>query len=147
MARHVGAYWQNADCWARSNRALTQFPGCTGSLTEFYALFQCHLYQTSLGEWDQGSPGGMLRFILEVTRLARAQSAVNDSPLLRFAKVMIMKTIPWLRENQHDDGLWRHEDLPRWDEHARHPAMSPELGTYHIVAALHAFGLLDRVRP
>ena len=60
---------------------------------------------------------------------------------------MVLKTIPWLREHQKEDGLWHHEDIARWGENARHPAMSPRLGTYHIVAALDAFGLLDRLQP
>ena len=143
----IGAYWQNADCWARSNRALAQYPGCVGSLTEFFALFQCHLYQTSLGEWSQGTPGGILRFITETTRLARTRDRVDASPLLRFAKLMVLRTVPWLREHQKKDGLWHHEDLPRWGDAVGYPAMGPRLGTYHILTALHAFGLLGRLRP
>ena len=143
----VGAYWQNADCWARANRALTQYTGCVGSLTEFFALFQCHLYQTSLGEWDQGFPGGILRYITEVTRLARARNTADASPALRLAKLMVLRTIPWLREHQKEDGLWHHEDLPCWGDTGRYPAMSPRLGTYHILSALHAFDLLETVRP
>lgn len=141
----VGAYWQNADCWARSSRALTQYPGCEESLSEFFALFQCHLYQTSLGEWDQGSPAGLLRFVTEVTRLARQRKPVPDSDVLRFARLMVLRTVPWLRENQHDDGLWNHEDIPRWGDTASHPALSPRLNSYHIVSALRTFGLLGRL--
>jgi hypothetical protein len=143
----VGSYWQNADCWAKANRALTQFPGCRGSTAEFFALFQCHLYQTSLGEWNQGFPAGIFQWISDVTRCARAQSAVEESPLLRFAKLMILKTVPWLREHQEEDGLWNHAGLSRQGGGAGLPAVGPRLATCHIVAALNDFGLLDRLRP
>jgi len=143
----VGSYWQNADCWAKANRALTQFPGCRGSTTEFFALFQCHLYQTSQGEWNQGYPAGMLEWISEVTRNARRERDIDESPVLRFAKLMVLKTVPWLREHQGEDGTWDHAELSRRGEGADLPALSARLATYHIVTALNEFGLLDRLRP
>jgi hypothetical protein len=143
----IGAYWQNADCWAKTNRALAQLPGYPGTITAFNALFQCHLYQTSLGAWDQGFPAGMFRFINEVTRTTRAAEAVDGSPALRFAKVQLLRTIPWLRANQKDDGLWDHEELSRYGNGELNRPPSRRLGTYHIVAALSEFGLLDRLRP
>jgi hypothetical protein len=143
----VGTYWQNADCWAKANRALSQFAGCRGSTTEFLALFQCHLYQTALGEWNQGFPAGLLQWIADVTHLARQESVIDDSPLLRFAKLMVLKTVPWLREHQGDDGLWDHGVLSRHYEGASFSAPSARLTTYHIVRALREFGLLDRLRP
>jgi hypothetical protein len=143
----LGSYWENADCWAKANRALAQFPAYRGSTTEFFALFQCHLYQTSLGEWNQGFPAGILQWISEVTRAARSECAIDESPLLRFAKVMVLKTVPWLREHQDEDGMWDHTGLSREGEGAGFPAMSARLTTYHIVTALMDFGLLERLRP
>jgi hypothetical protein len=142
----VGSYWENADCWAKTNRALAQFPGYRGSIAEFLALFQCHLYQTSLGEWDQGFPAGILRWIAEVTRRARAEHAIEDAPLLRFAKLMVLRTVPWLREHQHGSGLWRHDGLGRHGDGTRFQPLSPQLATYHIVSVLDAFGLLGKLR-
>jgi hypothetical protein len=143
----VGSYWQNADCWAKTNRALAQFPACRGSITEFFALFQCHLYQTPLGEWDEGFPAGIFRWIAEVTRVARSEHAIDEAPLLRFARLMLLKTVPWLREHQGEDGLWDHHELPRWGGGERWPPPSPRLCTYHIVSVLDEFGLLAKLRP
>lgn len=143
----VGTYWQNADCWAKTNRALSQFPTWPGTIAEFFALFQLHLYQTPLGEWNQGFPAGILRWIAEVTRTARRDYSFENSSPLRFAKLIILKTIPWLRENQKEDGLWYHDELSRFsDGEARRP-ISRRLGTYHIVSVLNEFDLLDRLRP
>ena len=141
----VGSYWENADCWAKANRALSQFPPWSGSAAEFFALFQCHLYQTPLGEWHQAFPAGIFRWIAEVTRTTRARQTIEDSQLLRFAKVVLLKSIPWLRVRQKDDGLWDHEELSRFNDKNRPP--SRRLGTYHIVSALAEFGLLDRMSP
>ena len=143
----VGSYWENADCWAKTNRALAQFPDCRGSITEFLALFQCHLYQTSQGEWDQGFPAGIFRWIAEVTRRARAEKALQDSPLLRFAKLLIMKTVPWLLEHQEESGMWDHGGLERRAAGAQFKPPSPELATYHIVSVLNEFGLLRKLLP
>ena len=143
----VGSYWQNADCWAKANRALTQFPGCRGSATEFLALFQCHLYQTSLGEWNQGYPAGILQWISDVTRLAGKECTIEESPLLRFAKLMVIRTVPWLRKHQDEGGLWDHATLERRGAGARFSPLSARLATYHIAATLNEFGLLDRLRP
>ncbi len=76
----VGAYWQNADCWAKTNRALAQFAGWPGSITAFLGLFQCHLYQTPLGAWDQGYPAGILRMMAEMTRQARRSRRRGPAP-------------------------------------------------------------------
>ena len=129
----VGTAWQNGDCWAKTNRALSQHPSCPGSLAEHLAIYQASRYQTSLGEWEQGFPAGMLAFL----------SLYNHTA----AKSLVMKTVPWLREHQADDGLWHHEELPRsdWGKPAHPP--EPRLATYHIVSALHKFGLMDRLRP
>ena len=143
----VGSYWQNADCWAKTNRALTQFPACRGSTTEFFALFQCHLYQTPLGEWNQGFPGGIFQWISEVTRQSRGDCAIADSLVLRLAKLMILKTVPWLREHQDEDGLWNHAKLSCHGGGAGIPAPSARLATYHIVSALNEFALLAGLRP
>ncbi|MFQ6130407.1 MAG: hypothetical protein ACE5R4_00060 [Armatimonadota bacterium] len=141
----VGSYWQNADCWAKTNRALSQFPTWSGSIAEFLAAFQCHLYQTSLGEWNQGYPAGILRWIAEATSTTRAREAVEHSRLLRFAKLTLLKSVPWLREHQKADGTWDHEELPRHGEEGRPPGR--RLGTYHIVSVLHEFGLLEGLLP
>ena len=129
----IGSAWQNGDCWAKTNRAMAAHPSAAGSLAAHLAVFQASRYQTSLGEWDQGFPAGMLAFL-----------ALYDSPA---AAAIAAKTVPWLREHQGDDGLWHHEALPRndWGRPA-HPA-EPRLATYHIVAALARFGLLDRLWP
>ena len=140
-----GAYWQNADCWAKPNRALSAFPGWSGSIAELFALFQCHLYQTPLGEWNQGYPSGILRLIAEVTRATRAEHSLDDSPLLCFAASRLLRTVPWLRGHQKPDGLWHFADLPRHGDQGRPP--SPRLGTYHVVAALDEFGLLEDLLP
>ena len=142
----VGTYWQNADCWAKANRALSQFPGCRGSTTEFLALFQCHLYQTALGEWNQGIPAGLLQWIADVTHLARQESVIDDSPLLRFAKLMVLKTVPWLREHQEDNGLWDHGELARYAGGRDREPPSSRLVTYHIASSLNEFGLLEKLR-
>jgi len=143
----VGTYWQNADCWAKTNRALSQFPTWSGTIAEFFALFQLHLYQTPLGEWNQGFPAGILRWIAEVTRTTRAKHRLEDSPLIRFAKVILLKTIPWLREHQKEDGLWDHDELSRFAGGAhRHPPSS-RLVTYHIVSVLNEFDLLGKLLP
>ena len=138
-----GAYWQNADCWAKPNRALAQFPGWSGSVAEFFALFQCHLYQTCLGEWNQGYPSGIFRQIAEVTRTTRARHGLDGSPLVCFAASRLLRTVPWLRHHQKDDGLWHFEELPRHGDQGRPP--SPRLGTYHVCSVLHEFGLLERL--
>lgn len=142
----VGSYWQNADCWAKSNRGLSQLPGWPGSAAAFLALFQCHLYQTPLGAWDQGFPGGLFRWAAEVTRLERTQLGVDGSAALRFAKTMLLKTVPWLRANQKPDGLWAHDELPHWGMGDLNRAPGRRLGSYHIVSVLKEFGLLDRLR-
>ena len=140
----IGSYWQNADCWAKGNRAMAQFPAWAGSDAEFLGLFQAHLYQTAHGVWGQGYPAGMLRWLVEVTLHSRAQGAIEDSPTLRFAKVMLLKTIPWLRLHQHDDGTWDHEELSR---NKNSQPLDRRMAAYHIITALQAFGLLDRLRP
>ena len=70
----VGTWWQNGDCWAKANRALSQFAAWPGSIAEFLGLFQCHLYQNSLGAWPQAYPAAMLRWLSEATRLARRRN-------------------------------------------------------------------------
>jgi len=140
-----GAYWQNADCWAKPNRALAQLPGWSGSLAEFFAVFQCHLYQTCLGEWNQGYPSGIFRQIAEVTRATRARHGVEGAPLACFAASRLLRTVPWLRHHQKDDGLWHFDELPRHGDQGRPP--SPRLGTYHVCSVLHEFGLLDPLLP
>jgi len=129
----LGTGWQNGDCWAKTNRALSQHPSCPGSLTEHLAIYQASRYQTSLGEWDQGFPAGMLAFLSLYDRGA--------------AKSLVTKTVPWLRAHQSDDGLWHHEELYQndWGKPAKPP--EPRLATYHIVSALHKFGLIDRLCP
>ncbi len=129
----IGTGWQNGDCWAKTNRALAAHPACAGSLTEHLAVFQASRYQTSLGEWDQAYPAGMLSLL-----------SLYDSPA---AKALVARTVPWLREHQGDDGLWHHEELPRKDW--GRPALPPEprLATYHVAAALAKFGVLERLRP
>ncbi|MHC4592785.1 MAG: hypothetical protein ACYS8L_08845, partial [Planctomycetota bacterium] len=97
------------------------------------AIFQASRYQTSLGEWDQAFPAGMLAFL----------SLYSDPA----AESLVAKTVPWLREHQADDGLWHHEELPRNVRGKLAPPPGPRLATYHIVAALHKFGLLARLRP
>lgn len=126
----VGSYWQNGDCWAKTNRALSQFPTWSGTIAEFFALFQCHLYQTPLGEWNQGFPAGIFRWIAEVTRTTRAKHSFEDSSLLRFAKLITLKTVPWLREHQKEDGLWHHNELPRFGGGKQNRPPSSRLGTY-----------------
>jgi hypothetical protein len=143
----IGSYWQNADCWSKTNRALSQFPGWPGSVAEFLALFQLHLYQTPLGEWNQGFPPGILRWIAEVTRNARARRCLDDTPALRFARMIVLKSIPWLREHQQKDGLWDHEGLPRFGGGQQNRPPNRRLGSYHIVAVLDEFGLLERMCP
>lgn len=125
----LGTAWQNADCWMKVNRALARYPSCPGSLTEALAIYQASRYQTSLGEWNQAYPSGMLAFL----------ALYGDSA----AKSLAIKTVPWLREHQADDGLWHVQGLVSSEE-----AVSPEprLATYHILAALHQFGLLERLR-
>ena len=140
-----GAYWQNADCWAKPNRALALFPGWSGSIAEFFALFQCHLYQTPLGEWNQGYVSGLFRMIEAITRQTRTSCGLDANPLLCFAKATLLRTVPWLRHHQKGDGLWHLGELPRHGDAGRPP--SPRLGTYHITSALDAFGLLDALRP
>jgi hypothetical protein len=143
----VGTYWQNADCWAKTNRALSQYPAWPGTIAEFFSLFQLHLYQTSLGEWNQGFPAGIFRWIAEVTRTARAKHSLADSPALRFAKLIVLKTIPWLREHQKENGLWDHNELPRHFDGEHRQPLSARLGTYHIVSVLNEFGLLKKLTP
>lgn len=129
----IGTGWQNGDCWAKTNRALSRHPSCSGSLTEHLAIYQASRYQTSLGEWNQGFPAGMLAFL-----------SLYDS---NAAKSLVSKTVPWLRENQADDGLWYHEGLLQndWGRLSEPPA--PRLATYHIISALQRFGLMERLRP
>ena len=141
----VGSYWQNADCWAKTNLALSQFPTWSGSIAEFFALFQCHLYQTPLGEWNQGYPAGIFRLIAEVTRITRARHDVEAPSISRFAKMLLLKTIPWLREHQKEDGLWAHDELAGMGEH--HRPLDRRLGTYHIVSVLNEFNLLEKLHP
>ena len=129
----IGAAWQNGDCWAKTNRALAACSSHPGSRTERMAVYQASRYQTSLGEWNQGFPAGLLAFL-----------SPFGNPM---AKSLVVKTVPWLRKHQLDDGLWHHEDLPRndWGRPARAP--EPRLAAYHIVAALHAAGVLACLRP
>ncbi len=129
----IGSGWQNGDCWVKTNRALSQHPSRPGSLTEHLAIYQASRYQTSLGEWSQGFPSGMLAFL-----------SLYDHAV---AQALVIKSVPWLRIHQADDGLWHHDTLPRkdWGRPA-HPAR-PRLATYHIVTALNRFGILDRLRP
>jgi len=129
----VGTGWQNGDCWVKANRALSQHPSRPGSVTERQAIYQASRYQTSLGEWDQAFPAGMLAFLSLYDHAA--------------AKALVIKSIPWLRAHQRDDGLWHHDELPRkeWGRPAHPPA--PRLVTYHIIAALNRFGVLQRLRP
>ena len=141
----VGSYWENADCWAKANRALSQFPDWSGSTAEFFSLFQCHLYQTPLGEWHQAFPAGIFRWLAEVTHHTRSRQTMEDSPSLRFAKVMLLKSIPWLRAHQEDDGLWNHDELPRGTDKNR--PVSRRLGTYHVASVLNDFGLLHPLIP
>jgi hypothetical protein len=140
----VGSYWQNADCWAKANRGLCGLPGWPGSVAAFMGLFQCHLYQTALGAWDQGFPAGMLRQIADMTRLAR--SGPGEASELRLARVMVLKTIPWLRRHQKEDGLWDHGELHCERGYDEWPCISPRLATYHVCDVLNEFGLLDRLR-
>jgi len=129
----VGNGWQNGDCWARTNRALSQHPSCPGSLAEHQAIYQASRYQTPLGEWDQGFPAGMLSLL-----------SLYDQDA---ARSLVIKTVPWLRHHQATDGLWHQEELPRTDwGRPAHPA-SARLATYHICAALRGSGVLGRLRP
>ncbi|MHC4252628.1 MAG: hypothetical protein ACYS9X_26215, partial [Planctomycetota bacterium] len=139
-----GAYWENADCWAKPNRALSLFPNWAGSIAEFFALFQCHLYQTPFGEWNQGYVSGIFRMIEAVTRQAREGGGPDAASIICFAKRMLLRTVPWLRHHQKDDGLWHLADLPRHGDVGRPP--DPRLGTYHVVSVLGEFGLLERLR-
>jgi len=139
-----GAYWQNADCWAKPNRALALLPGWLGSVAEFFALFQCHLYQTPLGEWNQAYVSGVFRMIEAVTRQAREAGGPEAMPTVCFAKSLLLRTVPWLKRHQQN-GLWSLADLPR-EESPGHPP-DPRLASYHIVSVLDEFGLLDRLRP
>jgi len=129
----LGTGWQNGDCWAKTNRALSRHPSSPGSLTEHLAIYQASRYQNSLGEWDQAFPAGMLSFL-----------SLYDNPV---AKSLVIKTVPWLREHQADDGLWHHEELLRvpWGKLAE--PCGARLATYHIVSTLHKFGLIDHLRP
>ncbi len=129
----IGTGWQNGDCWAKTNRALSRHPSCSGSLTEHLATYQASRYQTSLGQWDQGFPAGMLAFL----------SLYNSNT----AKSLVAKTIPWLREHQAEDGLWRHEELSQNECGKLSKPPAPRLATYHIISALHKFGLMNRLRP
>ena len=128
----LGKGWQNGDCWAKVNRVLAAHPACPGSLTERLALFQASRYQTSLGEWPAAFPAGMLPWL--------AQYPVPA------AKALALKTVPWLRAHQADDGLWHQEQLSRESTGAKATPPEPRLATYHMAAALHWFGVLDRLR-
>jgi hypothetical protein len=141
----VGSYWQNADCWAKVNRGLSQLPGWPGTVAAFMGLFQCHLYQTALGTWDQGYPAGLLCQIADMTRLARQRP--TDARELYLARAMVLKTVPWLRHNQKEDGLWHHEELPCERGYDRFPCIGPRLASYHVVSVLDEFGLLEGLRP
>ena len=110
-------------------------------------MFQLRLYQTSLGEWNQGFPAGILRWLVEVTRTARAKHDFTDSSALRFAKTIMLKAIPWLKEQQKEDGLWEHDELIRYSGGRDRKPPSSRLVTYHIASALDEFGLLDKLRP
>ena len=143
----VGTYWQNADCWAKTNRGLSTNAAWPGTIQEFFALFLMRLYQTPLGEWNQGFPAGILGLLSQVTRGSREAHGPEGTPTLRFAKSILLRTVPWLRHNQADDGLWHHEDMPYWGGGHLNIPPSPRLATYHIVASLRDFGLLDRLRP
>lgn len=129
----LGAAWQNGDCWMRMNRALSQHPACPGSVTERLAVFQASRYQTSVGTWSQAFTAGMLAFLALYNRGA--------------AKALVLKTVPWLRRHQADDGLWHHTGPPDGDRKTLATPPAPRLATYHIVSALHTFGLLARLRP
>lgn len=142
----VGTYWQNADCWAKANRGLCRFAPWSGSIAEFFAVFQAHLYQTTQGEWPQGFPAGVLRLIAEATSTTRAGQNANDSPAARLARVILLKSVPWLREHQSPSGLWDHGELSRFGGGERFQPLSPRLATYHIASVLNEFGLLARLR-
>jgi len=133
MTALLGIGWQNGDCWAKANRALMGHPSYQGSLTEELAVYQASRYQTSLGEWPAAFPAGILAWL-----------ALHGSPA---AKALVVRTVPWLREHQSDDGLWHQEDLSREDTGRLVEVTEPPLATYHIVAALQQFGVLDRLRP
>ena len=128
----VGSAWQNGDCWVKTNRALSHHPCRPESLAEHQAVYQASRLQTSLGEWDQGFPAGMLAFL-----------SLYDQPA---ATALAIKSVPWMRHHQGDDGLWHHEDLPRTDWGRPAISPSPRLATYHIVTALVHSGVLDRLR-
>ena len=124
----IGTAWQNAECSAKTNRALAAHPACHGSLTERLALYQMARYQTSLGDWPHANPHGMLAFL-----------SLYDHPA---AKALAAKTIPWLRRHQDDDGLWRRGQIARLTKTRASQPVEPRLVTYHIVLALHRLGLL-----
>lgn len=143
----VGTYWQNADCWAKTNRALSTNAAWPGTIQEFFAPFLMRLYQTPLGEFDQGYPAGLFRLLSEATRQSRQQHGPDGTPTLRFAKSILLRSVPWLRANQEDDGLWHHDRLPYWGRGDLNRPPSARLATYHIVDVLREFGLLEALRP
>jgi hypothetical protein len=128
----VGSGWQNGDCWLKTNRALSQHPSWPGSVQERLGVYQASRYQTSLGRWEQAFPAGMLAFLVLCSDPA--------------AESLVIKTVPWLRNHQGDDGLWHQEDLWRDDWGKLATPAEPRLATWHICAALRRFGLLERLR-
>ena len=128
----VGIAWQNGDCWAKVNRALAAHSACKGSLTERLALYQASRYQSSTGEWPEAFPAGILAWL-----------GLYDA---RAAKALVLKTVPWFREHQSDDGLWYQECLPQAEWGTQATPARPRLATYHILAALSRFGVLRRLR-
>lgn len=140
-----GSYWQNADCWAKTNRALSRLPGYPASTVAFYSQFQCHLYQTDTGAWDQAFAAGNLRQIAEMSR--QAMDLSDNAPEVSLARRMVIGTVPWLREHQGDDGLWDFADLPRMRGGKPYAPPSARTSSYHIVSVLKRFGLLEELRP
>lgn len=129
----TGIAWQNAECSAKTNRALGAHPTCPGSLTERLALFQMSRYQTSLGDWPDANPHGMLAFL-----------SLYGHPA---AKALAIKTVPWLRHHLDGDALWRRGEIARPTKTRASQTVEPRLVTFHIVLALHKLGLLRELRP
>ena len=129
----TGIAWQNAECSAKTNRALAAHPACPGSLTEQLALFHMSRYQTSLGDWPEANPHGMLAFL-----------SLYDHPA---AKALAIKTVPWLRHNLKDDALWHHGEIARPTKSRASQPVDPRLLTFLIALALHRFGILPELAP
>ncbi len=80
-----------------------------------------------------------------LTRQAREAEDAKALPIICFAKRTLLRTVPWLKHHQRDDGLWHLADLPHEDSPGRPP--DARLGSYHIASVLNEFGLLERLRP